>query len=102
MREFEIKKIKVLSIEGNEIKLEKNVIDFLSKEIGNAIYNQARDIEIRRIAKAIYDGEKVELTVEQATHIKSVVLDPKQCNLSGLLAFSISEELDLIITNINP
>lgn len=94
MRELEIKNVKVLSIEGKEMELAKEVTDFLCKEIGNAIYNQARDIEIRRIAKSIYDGEKVELTEEQAAHIKSIVLDPKQCNISGLLAFSIGEHID--------
>lgn len=59
--------IKVLNIEGQE-----EVIDF-SKQIGNQLYTQGKDVDICECGKKIYYGEEVELTNEQNDFVKNLV-----------------------------
>lgn len=59
--------IKVTNIEGNE-----EVVDF-SKQIGNMLYTQGKDVDICECGKKIYYGEDVELTKEQKEFIKGII-----------------------------
>lgn len=61
------KEIKVLNIEGQE-----ELVDF-SKQIGNAMYTQGKDVDICECGKKIYYGEDVELTEEHKAFIKQLV-----------------------------
>lgn len=58
--------IKVLNIEGQE-----EFVD-LSKQIGNALYTQGKDVSICECGKKIYYGEEVELTDEQKQFIRNI------------------------------
>ena len=58
--------IKVLNIEGQE-----EFVD-LSKQIGNALYTQGKDVSICECGKKIYYGEDVELTDEQKQFICNI------------------------------
>lgn len=63
------KEIEVKNIEG---EIEK--IDF-SKQIGNALYSNGKDVEICEAGKDIYFGKDVELTESVKEYIKMVIAD---------------------------
>lgn len=94
---LEIKNIEVRNIKKEVIELPEQAINQIAQEIGNAVYNDARDIELRRISESIYDNESVDVTKEQAVYIKSVVISSQAINLSGNIIFSVGEYLDTII-----
>ena len=53
-------KIQVKDIEGNEVTLD------VSKELGNMIYLNAKDIAVSDLGREIYHKKEVDLTEEQA------------------------------------
>lgn len=64
--------VKFTEVKVTNIENEVEVID-LSKQIGNTLYTQGKDVSICECGKKIYYGEEVELTEEQKAFIRQSI-----------------------------
>lgn len=67
MRKIDFRKIETFDIEGN-----KSTLD-VSKELGNAIYNNTGDLGELELAREIYKQGEIEVDVEKAHIIEKYV-----------------------------
>lgn len=64
---IDFSKIVIKDIEDNETEVD------ISKDLGNFMYNEARDIAVADLGRDIYHKKEVDLTKEQAETVKLYV-----------------------------
>ncbi len=80
-------KVVLKTIEGEPIKGGET-----HKNIGNIIYQNARDLGLVTIAQEIYKGNEVDLSDAELKEIKNLINNPS----TGLMAFARKAVLDYI------
>lgn len=83
---IDFSKIQVKDVEGNPVLLD------VSKELGNMMYLNAKDIAVADLGHEIYHKKEVELTDKQAKVVAKYVED-------GFKAFVKREVLPMLLPN---
>lgn len=69
MIKIDFSKIMIKGIEGDDVSVD------ISKDLGNMMYYESRDIEVADLGYKIYHEKEVDLTEEQAEMVRPFVME---------------------------